>query len=216
MKPFDFSFALIADQIDSRSLADGVPDALARLADLPVVLPFERAAGDEIQGLCSDPAGVVEAVLRLTRLDGWRIGIGMGRVETPLPSSTRAARGGAYLAARDAVTAARRSPTGLALRLEPAVRADDYGGAVEVGEDAESALWLLRSVLARRSAEGWELMDLLENGLTHAEAAARLGISPSAVSQRLARTSRQEVARGAVLATRLLSRLQDTATQAVG
>jgi hypothetical protein len=208
MKPKAFSFAVIADQIASRSGADEVPSALAGLAGVPATLEFERTAGDELQGLCDDPAAVVEAVFRLTRLAGWRIGIGVGFVETPLPPSTRAARGGAYLAAREAVTAARRSPTGLALRIDPTVRGEGYRECIDAGTDAESALWLVRSVLARRSAEGWELMDLLQEGLTSMEAAERLGISPSAVSQRLARASRQEVARGAQLSARLLDRLQ--------
>jgi transcriptional regulator with XRE-family HTH domain len=38
---------------------------------------------------------------------------------------------------------------------------------------------------ARRSAQGWELYDLLEaEGITQADAAARLGITPQAASKR--------------------------------
>jgi hypothetical protein len=216
MKPNTFSFAILADQVDSRSGADRVPAALEALAGLDVILPFERTAGDEVQGLAASPESVVEAVLRLTRLDGWRLGIGAGTVETPLPGSTRAARGGAYLAARTAISASRRSPTGLALAVDPVVRDDRYGEVIGTARDAEAGLWLVRSVLARRSREGWELMDLLDHGLTNAEAAARLGISPSAVSQRLARAARQEALRGAELCIRLLARLQDASTAVYG
>ena len=213
MKPKAFSFAIIADQVASRSGADRVPQALESLAGLSLTLPFERMAGDEIQGLADDPAAVVGAVVRLTRIEGWRLGIGAGTVETPLPGSTRAARGGAYLAARTAIAGARRSPTGLALALDIGVGADRYGELVDLTRDAEAALWLLRSVLARRSPEGWELMDLLDEGLSNAEAAERLGISPSAVSQRLGRAARQEGSRGAALTVRLLSRLQSAASE---
>lgn len=216
MKPEAFTFVVLADQVDSRSGADRVPAALDALAGLDFVLPFERTAGDEVQGLSGDPAAVVAAVLRLTRLDGWRLGIGAGTVETPLPDSTRAARGGAYLAARTAIGASRHAPTGLALALDPAVGVDRYGEVIGTASDAEAALWLLRSVLARRSAEGWELMDLLDQGLSNAEAAARLGISASAVSQRLGRAARQEVLRGAALCVHLLARLQDASAGAVG
>lgn len=209
MKSETFSFVVIADQVGSRSAADRVPLALTALAGLDLVLPFERTAGDEVQGLADDPASVVAAVARLTRLEDWRIGIGAGAVDAPLPETTRAARGSAYLAARTAIAEARHSPTSLALVLGGGVGGERYGEPDELARDAESALWLLRSVLARRSREGWELMDLLDRGLSNARAAADLGISPSAVSQRLNRAARQEELRGTELATRLLARLRD-------
>ena len=213
MKPLSFIFVMVADQVGSRSGSDRVPAALEALSDLNAVLGFERTAGDEIQGLLDKPVAVVAVVDRLTRLGDWRIGIGAGAVDSPIPDSTRAARGTAYLAARAAITAARTSPTDLALALSPGVRGEAYREVVDAGTDAETALWLLRSVLGRRSQEGWELMDLLDEGLTNARAAKRLGISPSAVSQRLSRAARPEAVRGAHLATRLLARLQDTGTE---
>lgn len=204
MKPSSFRFALLADQVDSRTESDRVPSALDALLHVGMLLPYERTAGDEIQGLAATGSAVVASIVALTRLDGWRIGIGVGTVDEPLPTSTRAARGDAYLAARTAISAARRSPVELSLTPGDSVRAGGYGDYVE---DAETALWLLRGTLARRSAEGWELMDLLDAGLTNAQAAVSLGVSPSAVSQRLARAARTEGVRGARLATRLLDRL---------
>lgn len=208
MKPFTFTFVVVADQMGSRSGSDRVPAALEALGDVATLLPFERTAGDEIQGLIDAPAAVVTVLDRLTRLGDWRIGIGAGAVDSPIPESTRAARGPAYLAARAAITAARNSPANLALALPPDVRGEAYREVIEEAADAETALWLLRSVLARRSKEGWELMDLLDDGLTNARAAERLGISPSAASQRLARAGRPEATRGAQLSARLLARLQ--------
>lgn len=216
MKSSAFTFVLTADQVKSRSGQDRVPEALDALAGVALVLPFERTAGDEIQGLADDPLSVVTAVVRLTRLEDWRIGIGAGAVDDPLPESTRAARGPAYLAARAAIAEARHAPTSLALGLAPGVGGDGYGELDELARDAESALWLLRSVLGRRSPEGWELMDLLDQGLTNARAAAALGVSPSAVSQRLNRAARQEERRGVELAARLLGRLRSRALAAEG
>ena len=195
---------MIADQIDSRTESDRVPLALDALSGIAMLLPYERTAGDEIQGLAGTGASVVTSIVALTRLDGWRLGIGVGPVDEPLPDSTRAARGDAYLAARAAIGRARRSPVGLSFASGDAVRGARYGEHVE---DAETALWLLRSTLARRSREGWELMDLLDQGLTNAQAAARLGISPSAASQRLARAARTESERAARLATHLVDLL---------
>lgn len=201
-------FALLADQVRSRSAVDRVPAALAALAPLPLRLRFERTAGDEIQGLADDPAAVVDAVVRLTRLDDWRVGIGVGRVDSPLPASTRAARGPAYIAARAAIGHARHATTDLAVVLDPGVGGSQYGDIEQAARDAESALWLLRALLQRRTGEGWELMDLLDAGLTNAQAAAHLGVSPSAVSQRLGRAYRQEQERGTELAGRLLAKVQ--------
>ena len=195
---------VIADQVDSRTESDRVPLALEALSGVRMLLPYERTAGDELQGLVAEGGAAVTSIAALTRLDGWRIGVGVGLVDEPLPESTRAARGDAYLAARTAIGAARRSPVALALVAGDSVRADKYGDLLE---DAETALWLLRSTLARRSPEGWELMDLLDQGLTNAQAAERLGISPSAVSQRLGRAARMESERAARLATRLLDRI---------
>ena len=204
MKSSAFRFVVIADQVDSRTESDRVPLALDALAGVGLLLPYERTAGDEIQGLAATGEAVVASITALTRLDGWRIGIGLGLVDEPLPQSTRAARGEAYLAARTAIGSARRSPVALSLVAGDSVRDGGYGDHVD---DAETALWLLRSTLARRSREGWELMDLLDQGLTNAQAAERLGISPSAVSQRLGRAARTESERATRLAARLLDRL---------
>ena len=204
MKSSAFRFVVIADQVDSRTESDRVPLALEALSGVGVLLPYERTAGDEVQGLVATGGAVVASIIDLTRLEGWRIGVGVGQVDEPLPESTRAARGDAYLAARTAIGSARRSPVGLSLVPGDSVRGGGYGEQVE---DAETALWLLRSTLARRSREGWELMDLFDQGLTNAQAAERLGISPSAVSQRLGHAARTESERAARLATRLLDRL---------
>ena len=195
---------VIADQVDSRTESDRVPLALEALSGVELLLPYERTAGDQPLDLVAGGHAVVASITALTRLDGWRIGVGFGLVDEPLPESTRAARGGAYLAARTAIGNARRSPVALSLVAGDSVRDGGYGEHVE---DAETASWLLRSTLARRSREGWELMDLLDQGLTNAQAAERLGISPSAVSQRLGRAARTESERAARLAARLLDRL---------
>lgn len=217
MKSDAFMFAMIVDQVASRGGTDRVPAALEALethVGASMMLQFERTAGDELQGLTAHPAAVVAAVVHLTRLGGWRIGVGAGEVELPLPSSTREARGAAYVAAREAVDTARGAPSGLAFVLAPAgsgpVSAGSYRETSPGAVDAETALWLLRFVLEGRSREGWELVDLLDKGLSNTKAAASLGISPSAASQRLARAHRVEADRAAVLATRLLDGLRPT------
>ena len=194
-----------ADQRHSRRSPDQVPPALARLAALEdrFVLGFERTAGDEIQGLTDNPGAVVDAVLALTRSADWHIGIGLGAVESPLPGSTREARGPAYLAARKAVEQARTAPAHLRLVGAGIVGAEPYGE--DVVQRVETVLVLLRALVSRRTPEGWEIMDVLDETGSGNAAALRLGISPSAVSQRASRAARHESQRGAELATQLLA-----------
>jgi hypothetical protein len=202
-------FVLTADQKASRRQGDRVPAALIALEtalgsgpDSGVALPFERTAGDEIQGVLFSPAAAVRAITELVRLGDWRIGLGVGPVDTPLPESTRAASGPAFLAARDAVDTARSSPADL--RVVHPDGAGHYGGA-DRARQAESALWLLTVLLRRRTPEGWEIVDMADTGLSGRDIADRLDISPSAVSQRLARAALHEGRRGAELAESLLA-----------
>jgi hypothetical protein len=170
-------YVLTVDQRASRRGPDRVPDVLSTLnGSVSTVLAFERTAGDEFQGVLDEPDDVVGVVVRLIRLGGWSIGVGAGPVQTPLPASTRAGTGPAFLCARRAVDAAKQRPTRLAVR--GAVPAD--------AGDAQAVLTALAVVVDRRSDQAWEAIALVEDGRTQAEAATGLGISRQAVGQRLA------------------------------
>ena len=170
-------YVLTADRRGGHPGADRVTRVLRRLAEgVPTVLPFERTAGDEIQGVLADPAAVVEVVLGLVRDGGWNIGVGAGPVQTPLPTSTRAAAGPAFLCARRAVDAAKQRPQRVAVRgIAPA----DAG-------DAQAVLGALALLVDRRSEQAWEAIAEVGAGRTQAQAAAALGITRQAVGQRLA------------------------------
>jgi len=168
---------LTVDQRASRRGPDRVADAL-RLLDgaVPVLLGFERTAGDEFQGVLGDPADVVDVALRLVRMGGWSIGVGAGPVQTPLPESTRAGAGPAFLAARRAVDAAKQRPFRLAVR----------GAVPPEAADAQAVLSALAGLVDRRSEQAWAAIELVEEGRTQSDAATALGISRQAVGQRLA------------------------------
>ena len=170
-------FVLTVDQKASRRSADRVADVLPRLnASVATVLAFERTAGDEFQGVLDDPAQVVDVVLELVRAGEWSIGIGAGPVQTPLPQSTRAGAGPAFLSARRAVDAAKQRPSRLAVR----------GASPPDAGDAQAVLSALAVLVDRRSDQAWEAIALVADGRTQAEAATALGISRQAVGQRLA------------------------------
>ena len=152
---------------------DRVPATLAALADIDLLRPFERTAGDEFQGVVAEPAALATVAERLLREESWNIGIGIGAVEEPLPESTRAGRGPAYVHAREAVTGAKSAPWRLRVAGDvPAVRG------------LETTLWLWAAVLHRRTPRGWEVADLVDAGASYDEAATRLGVTQSAISQR--------------------------------
>ncbi len=171
-------FAITADQIDSRHRPDHAEDALAILAHTAagrLLLPADRTAGDEVQALTQDPRTALEIVLALARTGLWSVGLGIGGVRTPLPSATRAVTGDALVAAREAVEAAKRRQW----------RAAVVGAGTRPSAGTlQAMLELLLQLRERRSPEGWELYDLVEAGLTQAQAAERLGITPQAASKR--------------------------------
>ncbi len=181
---------------------DRVPDTLAALADVGMLRPFERTAGDEFQGVLVDPAALTTVVERLLREAGWSIGIGVGEVEEPLPESTRAGRGPAYIHARAAVTSAKSAPWRLRV-------VGDVPGARAL----ETTLWLWAHVLNRRTPRGWEVADLVEEGATYDEVARRLGVTQSAISQRAQAAGIVEGRRARELVTDLVGALlQDAST----
>jgi hypothetical protein len=173
-------YAITADQIGSRraaDLADAQLAAIDALAGDRLVLPADRTAGDEIQAATEDAATALAIVLHLTRDGNWSVGLGIGDVRTPLPDSTRAMTGSAFILARDAVTAAKKRPTRFSLEIEDG-RLPDSG-------ILEPLIDLLLHLRARRTPEGWEVADRLVGGATQAQLAADLGITPQAVSLRV-------------------------------
>ena len=189
-------FVLTVDQRGSRRDVDRVGELLASLPDLPLVRPFDRTAGDEVQAVADDPDTVVDLVLELLRRERWSIGLGIGPVETPLPEQTRAGRGRAFEHARTAVERAKNAPG------QVAAEGDDLTAAADV----DAALTLLATIVLRRSPQGHQAVDLARRGLSQARTAERLGISKQAVSQRLATAGWQAELAGRELVRRLLER----------
>jgi hypothetical protein len=172
-------FVVTVDQRGSREGPDLVDHLLASLGDRErwpaPLLPFERTTGDEVQGVLEGADVVVDLALALVRKDRWSVGVGVGPVREPLPASTRAGAGAAFTNARAAVERAKADPQRVAV----------VGPAGSRAGDAEAVLRLLAAVAQRRTDAGWEAIDLVADGATQQAAAARLGISKQAVSQRL-------------------------------
>lgn len=180
-------FVLTIDQQGSRRVGDRVGELLAHLkargdmhrGSAGVLAPFERTVGDEVQCVLDDPALTVDVVLAVLRLKDWSVGIGAGDVDLPLPASSRAGSGPAFVMARDAVEQAKSR-----IRAVPLVV---HGADEARAREAEAVLVLLGAMVQRRTAAGWEVVDAVERtGETRQDViAARVGVTQQAVSQRL-------------------------------
>lgn len=175
--PCTVVYVLTVDQRHSRHGRDLVEDALMMLKhQVPEpLLAFERTAGDEFQGVMGAADHALHASLALMREGSWSVGIGVGTAEEPMPHSTRSARGPAFVHARRALDLAKQRSHRIAV-VGPGERA----------HDADALLALLAALISRRTAAGWEAIDLAESGLTFAAAAERLDVTRQAVGQRLA------------------------------
>jgi hypothetical protein len=191
-------FVLTVDQRASRSGTDRVPDLLGVLNRRPrrptLLRKFERTAGDEVQGVMSGARATIDVIVQLLRDDQWSVGLGIGDVIEPLPRSTRAGSGAAFVFAREAVNRAKSNPH----------HVNVVGYDARAAERVESVLWLISSVVRRRTERGWAVADLLSEGLSRREIGVKLGISQSAVTQRAQAAGYVEEQRGRVLAADLL------------
>ena len=170
---------ITADQIDSRTTPDVAGEAIefvnGRFSDR-LLLAAERTAGDEIQALVASGRAALEIALALTRSRRWSVGIGIGAVREPLGRGIRESTGDAFVSARSAVERAKKRPTRFALvSLAAPARAAEVEALVD----------LLLVLRARRTEQGWEMRDLISRGLTQADAAVELGITPQSASKRV-------------------------------
>lgn len=191
-------YVLTVDQRSSRTTADLVPEAIAAYGE-GALLRFERTAGDEIQAVYDDPAAVADVIEGLLRTEQWNIGLGIGEIESPLPDRAPAGRGPAYLHARNAVNRAKKSPGRIC-----AVGVDDYRA-----HQLETVLWLWATLLARRTDRGWEVADLVAEGLNHQAVAEQLDISQSAVTQRAGAANLAEGQRAKELVEQMLREMKE-------
>jgi hypothetical protein len=196
-------FVVTADQHASTRVGDRVESLLRTLAPWTerwadaIALPIERTVGDEIQIVLTTPEAALDLGLTLAREGNWSVGIGVGPADGPLGASARVSSGPAFVAARVAVERAK-------LKSEP-VPIVIAGVHDDAAEAATAVVQLLAAVVRRRSRAGWEVADLLTEGVTQRDVAARLAISQQAVSQRVASAMIDEERRARPVAVRLIT-----------
>lgn len=180
-------FVLTADRRDSRKHPGELDMAAHRdllRSQVPgATLNWQVSAGDELQALYSDPVAAVAATLLLVEAQIWYVGVGVGAVDTPLPTSVSEATGDGFVNARHAVDAAKASS------WDTAVRGADSDTAAH---QADALLSLLAAVRRRRTPTARQAATLADQGLTQRQIAEELGITQSSVSRRLSTALWQE------------------------
>lgn len=182
--------ALIGDLAASRELGAGRRRGVQeRLDELLAELNREFEAsllarltitlGDEFQGVLSDPGVLPDLTWRLAvGLPEMRIwtGVGRGAIETELRNEAVGMDGPAFHRAREALDEAKTSRR--------------HGGVYEGFGDDDPVLGGLARLVDRLRADltdaQVEAVDLARRGMTQRDVAERLGVTPQAVSQRLA------------------------------
>lgn len=189
------------DQRGSRGLGDAVRRHSADLNDCygdMLLRRFVRTAGDEMQAVSRDVGWLIDLLLDESREGDWWVGIGIGPYERPLGRTARDSRGDAFYAAREAVEVAKRMPWGFAL----------VGGAGATA--AEDCMVVTSAVVRRRTERQQEAVDCFRELGRATEAAARIGITPQSMSERLRAAALAEEDAGRRVAAHLFARLAES------
>ena len=185
--------ALIGDIVESRrtgdrqALHDTVTMVLASVnADHPVLDPVVITLGDEFQGVYATLGDALTAAFHIRaglRPHDVRFGLGRGDIQA-LDRERGIHDGPAYWAARDAIVEAQRLAGKAALRTTRTVYHSPQDEPALVAA-VNAALTALDHILGSLSPVSWRILGGRLEGLTQKDIAAREGITPSAVSQRV-------------------------------
>jgi predicted DNA-binding protein (UPF0251 family) len=196
-------FALTLDQRSSRDREDIVRlwmDIFNVEKKYKLARKFERTSGDEMQALVDDPATAIDIVLDAIESKQWWIGLGVGEVHHPIPSSVRETSGEALENARLAVDRAKLKTE----RHRFVVIGDD-----PKIEDLSTVLALVALIIERRSSLAKEAARVNSLNLSQNEAAKMLRISQQSYSERLSRAAVPEQLAGRRLAIKIATALLD-------
>ena len=174
-----------------RRRADLVRRSAEALSTLDGVGRFELLGVEDICAVVDSAEAVTDTTMALLSAGDWAIGIGIASDSGGEPEEVR-----------KLATAAigRRCRTGVVR-----VRSQSGGDT----SDITAVFALLAHVLAKRTTEGREATQLMRGGMNQNEAAAELGISKQAMSQRLAAAGWTAETAGWKLAVGLLRRAED-------
>ncbi|MBC3185545.1 MarR family transcriptional regulator [Corynebacterium sp. zg-331] len=162
--------------------ADLVERSAQALGTLEGVGPFRSLGVEDIRADIATPEALCNVVMALLSDGDWAIGVGLGE------AAAREATGSLSRAARSGTVSV------------------GAASGVRGAEEVAAVFALLGQVLSKRTVEGRQATALVRGGLSQNEAAAELGISKQAMSQRLQAAGWQAENAGWGLAVALLRR----------
>lgn len=212
--------ALIGDVVGSREVADraglhaAVGAALERLNTAPApwapTTPLRITVGDEYQGAFDTVGAALRATLRLRlALTPYDVRHGLGRGEAAVLSQTpRVEDGSAWWAAREAIEQVAAAQKQAATRTtRTAICEADSTGRIRPSPltiAVQAALTVQDELLGQCDERDLRVLSGMISGMSQAEIAHTLRISPSAVSQRVRRGGLTAVVTGDDLLGRLV------------
>ncbi|MEJ5927249.1 MarR family transcriptional regulator [Corynebacterium sp. H128] len=180
--------------------AELVSRSAEALSTLEGVGVFEVIGVEDIIAIVNTPEAVADTSMALLSAGEWAVGIGI------VPDSMKQAADVAKRMATSALGSRARSGVVKAKLQAPRGAKEE---ATAWANDISACFLLLATVLAKRSTEGREATSLMRRGYNQNEAAAELGITKQAMSQRLQAAGWQAETAGWQLAVNLLARAQE-------
>lgn len=201
-------FALIGDLVSSRVLNDRAEvqkrfqHAIQSVTDTSsddLVAPLKLTAGDEVQGLTTNPHVVVGVITHVSEaLIPVRIswGLGFGDLATELVDDVALLDGPCFHRAREAVQSAKKKSNSLEVR----------GLEAPVGEMLAAIMNLIGAIRSSWTPKQAEAVAAAR-GKSQVAAAESLGIDPSTISRTLSAAHYKPVLEGEAAARALLRKL---------
>lgn len=189
--------------------AELVARSAEALSTLHGVGTFDVLGVEDICALVQTPEALADTTMALLSAGEWAVGIGVVPLDVATPN---AAGTQAKKLASSALGSRARIGT-VKVRVK-AARAEKEE-ADRWASDIAASFLLLATVLAKRSPEGREATSYMRRGYNQNEAAAELGITKQAMSQRLQAAGWHAETAGWQLAVNLLRRAEGSADSSV-
>jgi hypothetical protein len=181
-----------------RRRAELVRQSADALSTLPGVGQFEVIGVEDIAAHIATAEATCDTVLALLSHGDWAVAI----AAAPTIESALA------LAQTTLGTHARAGAVKVGITFHLYHLEKNPPATTELAEDIAGAFLMLGHILSRRTMEGREATNMMRAGYNQIEAAAELGISKQAMSQRLQAAGWQAELSGWRLAVRLLSKAE--------
>ncbi|QGU02039.1 hypothetical protein CKALI_05850 [Corynebacterium kalinowskii] len=185
--------------------AELVARSAEALSTLEGVGTFEVLGVEDICALVDTPEAIADTTMALLSAGEWAVGIGI--VPTSVAAPKLASAQAKKLAGAALGTRARIGTVKVKVKASRAGKED----ADRWASDIAASFLLLATLLAKRSPEGREATSMMRRGYNQNEAAAELGITKQAMSQRLQAAGWQAETAGWQLAVNLIRRAEDSA-----